>query len=106
MPPPPSGSSVCEGSGCAPAPRDPRPATPSDTVSAAPRRAPARLPLAAAAGRCAPRGSSSTATRRTASCRSEEHTSELQSPDHLVCRLLLEKKKTTQTMLQTCTQDV
>src|SRR5215216_6838910 len=30
--------------------------------------------------------------RRTAR-RSEEHTSELQSPDHLVCRLLLEKKK-------------
>src|SRR5258708_19495006 len=30
--------------------------------------------------------------------RSEEHTSELQSPDHLVCRLLLEKKKT-------CTND-
>src|SRR5258708_11907983 len=29
--------------------------------------------------------------RRTG--RSEEHTSELQSPDHLVCRLLLEKKK-------------
>src|SRR5258708_9487131 len=28
------------------------------------------------------------------SARSEEHTSELQSPDHLVCRLLLEKKKT------------
>src|SRR5258708_16473548 len=27
------------------------------------------------------------------SYRSEEHTSELQSPDHLVCRLLLEKKK-------------
>src|SRR6266581_3840937 len=26
--------------------------------------------------------------------RSEEHTSELQSPVHLVCRLLLEKKKT------------
>src|SRR5207244_11736833 len=26
------------------------------------------------------------------SFRSEEHTSELQSPDHLVCRLLLEKK--------------
>src|SRR5258708_28902012 len=32
--------------------------------------------------------------------RSEEHTSELQSPDHLVCRLLLEKKKTTQSILQ------
>src|SRR5258708_3775975 len=29
--------------------------------------------------------------------RSEEHTSELQSPDHLVCRLLLEKKKNTET---------
>src|SRR5258708_29764856 len=27
--------------------------------------------------------------------RSEEHTSELQSPDHLVCRLLLEKNKST-----------
>src|SRR5438876_6358954 len=33
----------------------------------------------------------STAPRRWA--RSEEHTSELQSPVHLVCRLLLEKKK-------------
>src|SRR5258708_16288615 len=31
--------------------------------------------------------------------RSEEHTSELQSPDHLVCRLLLEKKKTQITKL-------
>src|SRR5258708_12509820 len=30
---------------------------------------------------------------RSRSDRSEEHTSELQSPDHLVCRLLLEKKK-------------
>src|SRR5258708_18373031 len=30
-----------------------------------------------------------------ATMRSEEHTSELQSPDHLVCRLLLEKKKNT-----------
>src|SRR5258708_18091064 len=29
--------------------------------------------------------------------RSEEHTSELQSPDHLVCRLLLEKKKNSAT---------
>src|SRR5689334_24519387 len=29
-------------------------------------------------------------------CRSEEHTSELQSQFHLVCRLLLEKKKTQQ----------
>src|SRR2546422_3184499 len=30
--------------------------------------------------------------------RSEEHTSELQSRLHLVCRLLLEKKKTSQSM--------
>src|SRR5258708_31837520 len=30
--------------------------------------------------------------------RSEEHTSELQSPDHLVCRLLLEKKKKLKTL--------
>src|SRR5256885_7041064 len=42
---------------------------------------------AAGAGRCArPR------TGRAASRRSEEHTSELQSPCNLVCRLLLEKK--------------
>src|SRR5258708_13720673 len=32
-------------------------------------------------------------SRQRAGRRSEEHTSELQSPDHLVCRLLLEKKK-------------
>src|SRR5258708_24858043 len=32
--------------------------------------------------------------------RSEEHTSELQSPDHLVCRLLLEKKKNKTLRLQ------
>src|SRR5258708_30337819 len=31
--------------------------------------------------------------RRTGPVDREEHTSELQSPDHLVCRLLLEKKK-------------
>src|SRR5258708_10081022 len=33
--------------------------------------------------------------------RSEEHTSELQSPDHLVCRLLLEKKKKTDSITNT-----
>src|SRR2546426_7146031 len=32
---------------------------------------------------------------QTGEARSEEHTSELQSPCNLVCRLLLEKKKTT-----------
>src|SRR5258708_30179167 len=34
-----------------------------------------------------------TAVGQRGQYRSEEHTSELQSPDHLVCRLLLEKKK-------------
>src|SRR5258708_19837729 len=49
----------------------------------------------------APPSRDTTATRRRNGvmrrpanpARSEEHTSELQSPDHLVCRLLLEKKK-------------
>src|SRR5260370_24178369 len=36
--------------------------------------------------------------------RSEEHTSELQSHLNLVCRLLLEKKKTTNTQLEICAQ--
>src|SRR3712207_7282487 len=35
----------------------------------------------------------------TGICRSEEHTSELQSRQYLVCRLLLEKKKTTTSWL-------
>src|SRR3990170_2792725 len=35
-------------------------------------------------------------TTSSARPRSEEHTSELQSPDHLVCRLLLEKKTPTE----------
>src|SRR5260363_458480 len=38
-------------------------------------------------------GSRSARPRHRICHRSEEHTSELQSPDHLVCRLLLEKKK-------------
>src|SRR5689334_24647035 len=42
------------------------------------------------AERSAPRN---TAAERPAPWRSEEHTSELQSQFHLVCRLLLEKKK-------------
>src|SRR5256885_3935965 len=55
------------------------------------------------APRCAPRAARSTPARcgrrsdrtgRAAPRRSEEHTSELQSPCNLVCRLLLEKKKT------------
>src|SRR2546422_6875236 len=44
---------------------------------------------------CSTRCSTSpgTTSRSTTSSRSEEHTSELQSRLHLVCRLLLEKKK-------------
>src|SRR5438552_4669886 len=40
-----------------------------------------------------PPGQHDTLLRHALGDRSEEHTSELQSPDHLVCRLLLEKKK-------------
>src|SRR5256884_6355848 len=40
--------------------------------------------------------------RLYAGTRSEEHTSELQSRLHLVCRLLLEKKNTTSTHNSTC----
>src|SRR5438552_6395484 len=39
------------------------------------------------------RSLSPSACAAASASRSEEHTSELQSPDHLVCRLLLEKKK-------------
>src|SRR5207249_11745271 len=46
---------------------------------------------ASPAARCWPSTPSHTWTRR--GCRSEEHTSELQSRFDLVCRLLLEKKK-------------
>src|SRR2546422_7836679 len=40
-----------------------------------------------------PRRAASPSTPRGSAMRSEEHTSELQSRLHLVCRLLLEKKK-------------
>src|ERR1035441_10792985 len=52
-----------------------------------------RLPDASACGR---RGTMSTTPRALCDrdlMRSEEHTSELQSPRHLVCRVLLEKRK-------------
>src|SRR5256885_10136179 len=53
----------------------------------------------AAPDQCACHGvtSSIAAARIARPSRSEEHTSELQSPCNLVCRLLLEKKKTTHT---------
>src|SRR5690348_17938727 len=40
--------------------------------------------------------------RRRERPRSEEHTSELQSPVHLVCRLLLEKKKQSTIFINNC----
>src|SRR5258708_15063700 len=46
-----------------------------------------------AAGSAVPDDPEQPRSRRRGAARSEEHTSELQSPDHLVCRLLLEKKK-------------
>src|SRR5258708_9851153 len=42
--------------------------------------------------RALPQGHRARRVARGNDRRSEEHTSELQSPDHLVCRLLLEKK--------------
>src|SRR5688572_32208347 len=56
------------------------------------------LPISTAPPRSATvRASSrrSASRNRRPSCRSEEHTSELQSQSNLVCRLLLEKKKNT-----------
>src|SRR5215216_8087317 len=55
---------------------------------ALPIRAKADSSLGSGHGFCMPN-----AQRSPSLLRSEEHTSELQSPDHLVCRLLLEKKK-------------
>src|SRR2546425_9745628 len=79
---------------------------PSGATSAAawPRGGPARTPTPTACSYPAPscaNGSrravrsrrSSAGPRFWKSCRSEEHTSELQSLAYLVCRLLLEKKK-------------
>src|SRR2546426_8035658 len=43
--------------------------------------------------RCTSRSHFGPSEPRSAASRSEEHTSELQSPCNLVCRLLLEKKK-------------
>src|SRR5258708_39736593 len=61
-------------------------ALPISTVAAARPRG--EKSVAQAKGRAYTRGYVTPCARR-----SEEHTSELQSPDHLVCRLLLEKKK-------------
>src|SRR5947208_9204548 len=77
--------------------RSPPPTDAADVSerSRAPLPAPARdLRPDAARSRARDRGAALHGRDR-AGHRSEEHTSELQSPDHLVCRLLLEKKKKT-----------
>src|SRR5258708_28720620 len=51
------------------------------------------LPLAPGRSALVARLKNSAFSDPSKALRSEEHTSELQSPDHLVCRLLLEKKK-------------
>src|SRR3712207_8553437 len=56
-----------------------------------PRSSFSRLTSSAASKTC--RASPTGFTRRARCSRSEEHTSELQSRQYLVCRLLLEKKK-------------
>src|SRR5256885_4630582 len=63
-------------------------------------RGPHTRPAATPAGPAGPRASAARRCRR-----SEEHTSELQSPCNLVCRLLLEKKKKKTTVLRERTDD-
>src|SRR5207244_10811307 len=58
-----------------------------------------RRPVRVGVATTLPRSRSPPRRCRPLSKRSEEHTSELQSPDHLVCRLLLEKKNWTQDAL-------
>src|SRR5690606_42000874 len=75
-------------------PRSPRAAR----IDVADRRTRPRRSPAAARDDCAPSGRVRTARPSApapsrARARSEEHTSELQSRENLVCRLLLEKKK-------------
>src|SRR3989442_4995620 len=60
-----------------------------------PRRQVQRARLRLRAGRARGRANPAARANSSAASRSEEHTSELQSRPHLVCRLLLEKKKDT-----------
>src|SRR3712207_8627053 len=68
-----------------------------DLVHSQPRRRPQAVTLAATrrefSGCRRPGGRSAGRSPRAAPPRSEEHTSEIQSRQYLVCRLLLEKKK-------------
>src|SRR5437879_10083486 len=71
------------------------PATPLSSVPACPSARRVRPTCCASRKFETPHGSNFENHRIRDSRRSEEHTSELQSPMYLVCRLLLEKKKTT-----------
>src|SRR5690348_17865568 len=71
---------------------------PYTTLFRSPCRAPGsrrKSRVSPAASPRVPPPSARARARAWAASRSEEHTSELQSPVHLVCRLLLEKKKKT-----------
>src|SRR5258708_22148935 len=68
-------------------------------AAAAPSNAPIRS-LPAVPGSAPSSVESGTAGKDRIGARSEEHTSELQSPDHIVFRLLLEKNKDTLTTTQ------
>src|SRR2546427_2662024 len=65
---------------------------------------PAEGEASAAAPWPCPFGHGALQRRLPARCRSEEHTSELQSQSNLVCRLLLEKKKNNITRQSTAQQ--
>src|SRR2546429_4294341 len=87
--------------GCSGKPKNTNPRTPSSGRCAAACeviRPPMDLPPAnngkPGAASAAARTAATTVAVNTAGARSEEHTSELQSRLHLVCRLLLEKKNT------------
>src|SRR5690625_5772534 len=67
---------------------------PRGTAAENPPPSPGPFPdPAARTPRCTARIQAASTMTRTTSPRSEEHMSELQSRGHLVCRLLLEKKK-------------
>src|SRR5690606_40579990 len=75
---------------CTPTPRTSTGGAGRTSTTRTPRCSPPRRPL----GWSPSRNSSATSSRRQVPVeRSEEHTSELQSRENLVCRLLLEKKK-------------
>src|SRR5688572_31248157 len=65
-----------------------------------------RVPLAATSMPTTPRSETGAPGATRNDGRSEEHTSELQSQSNLVCRLLLEKKKHEETLVQRDAQDV